>query len=104
MGKFIIKQMSNGQYYFNLKAPNGEILISSEGYTSKSGCLNGIEAVKINTSRGNQFIEKTSANGKYYFNLKSQNGQIIAMSQLYTNKNGMLGGIEAVKNMLLMQE
>lgn len=97
MGKFVIKQMSNGQYYFSLKASNGEILVTSEGYTSKSGCMNGIESVKINAVRGNQFIEKTSSNGKYYFNLKSQNGQIIATSQMYNNKNSMLGGIEAVR-------
>lgn len=89
--------MNNGQYYFNLKASNGEVLITSEGYTSKAGCMNGVDSVKINAVRGDQFIEKTSSNGKYYFNLKSQNGQIIATSQMYSNKNAMLEGIAAVR-------
>ena len=37
-----------GEYRFNLKARNGEIIASSEGYKSKASCLNGIESVKKN--------------------------------------------------------
>ncbi len=36
-----------GQYRFRLKATNGKIIGTSEGYTGKAGCLNGIESVKI---------------------------------------------------------
>ena len=48
MGKFIISLRTNGQYYFVLKAENGQIILASEGYTSKAGCINGIESVKKN--------------------------------------------------------
>ena len=47
-GKFVVKKDARGEYRFNLKAGNGEIIASSEGYKSKSGCLNGIESVKKN--------------------------------------------------------
>ena len=46
--KFATKEGKDGQTYFNLTATNGEIILSSEGYTSKSGALNGIESVKKN--------------------------------------------------------
>ena len=50
MAKFEIRRASNGQYYFNLKAPNGEIIATSEMYTNKQATQNGIESVKRNAS------------------------------------------------------
>jgi uncharacterized protein YegP (UPF0339 family) len=47
-GKFEIKKSKNGQYYFVLKAGNGEIIAQSEQYKSKASALNGIESVKTN--------------------------------------------------------
>ena len=47
-GKFVIKKDKSGQYRFNLKAGNGEIIATSEAYTSKAGCKNGIESVRKN--------------------------------------------------------
>lgn len=77
MGKFVISVRKNGGYQFNLKAGNGEVILTSEGYTSKSSCINGIESVKTNSLFDSRFEHKTSADGKYYFNLKAGNGQII---------------------------
>jgi len=48
MGKFEIIKGRNGQYYFRLKADNGEIIAQSEGYTRKAAAQNGIESVKKN--------------------------------------------------------
>ena len=47
-GKFVIKLDKSGQYRFNLKAGNGEIIATSEAYKSKAGCKNGIESVMKN--------------------------------------------------------
>ncbi len=47
-GKFELKKTSDGQYRFNLKAGNGEIIATSESYRSKESALNGIESVKNN--------------------------------------------------------
>jgi uncharacterized protein YegP (UPF0339 family) len=45
--KFEIKKSKNDQYYFNLRSKgNGEIIATSEMYSSIQGCLNGIAAVK----------------------------------------------------------
>ena len=47
--KFVIKKRTDGQYMFNLVAPNGEIILTSEGYTTKDNCINGISSVKENS-------------------------------------------------------
>ena len=46
--KFETKEGKDGQTYFNLTATNGEVILSSEGYTSRSGAINGIESVQKN--------------------------------------------------------
>ena len=47
-GKFVIRKSTNGQYFFLLKAGNGETVAQSEMYVSKSGAKNGIQSVKDN--------------------------------------------------------
>ena len=48
MGKFEIFKDSQGEFRWRLRAANGEVIASGEGYTSKAGCLNGIESVREN--------------------------------------------------------
>lgn len=98
MGKFSTKTGNDGQYYFNLKADNGQVILSSEGYTSAAARLNGIESVKANAKDDKKFERLTASNGKFYFTLKATNGQIIGKSQMYVNEAGRDNGIESVKN------
>lgn len=97
MGKFVIKTASNGQYYFSLKADNGQAILASEMYTTKAACNNGIDSVKVNATKDERYEKKSSANGKYYFNLKASNGQIIGTSEMYENTAGRDNGIASVK-------
>jgi len=46
LGKFEIYKDVAGEYRFRLKAPNGEIIAISEGYTTKYSCQQGVDAVK----------------------------------------------------------
>jgi uncharacterized protein YegP (UPF0339 family) len=48
VGKFEIIKDQRGEYRFHLKAGNGEIIASSEGYKTKASALNGIESVQKN--------------------------------------------------------
>lgn len=97
MGKFVISLRSNGEYQFNLKADNGQVILTSEGYTGKSGCTNGIESVRTNAQKDERFERKEASNGKHFFNLKAANGQVIGSSQMYADVNGRDNGIESVK-------
>ncbi|MCS3556129.1 MULTISPECIES: YegP family protein [unclassified Sphingobacterium] len=96
MGKFVIKMASNGQFYFNLKANNGQIILSSEMYTRKGACMNGIYSVKKNSQKDNRFESKISSTGKPYFNLKASNGQVIGKSEMYKTTVGRNSGITTV--------
>lgn len=97
MGKFVISKRTNGEYQFNLKANNGQVILTSEGYSSKAGCENGIESVRKNAQDEDKFEKKTASNGKYYFNLKATNGQVIGSSQMYADESGRDNGIASVK-------
>ncbi|AZA91570.1 Uncharacterized conserved protein [Chryseobacterium nakagawai] len=98
MGKFVINKRVNKEYQFNLKAANGEIILTSEGYVQKASCLKGIESVKLNSQEDSRYERKVSVNDKNYFVLKARNGEIIGKSQLYSSKTAMGNGIASVKN------
>ena len=97
MGKFEIKVAKNGQHFFNLKAGNGQIILTSEMYTTKAACDNGIESVKKNAPDDARYERKQGASGKHHFNLKAGNHQVIGASQMYADEGGMENGIESVK-------
>jgi len=97
MGKFEMKTRDNGDWQFNLKADNGQVILTSQGYNSKDGCVNGIDSVKKNCGDDNSFERKEANNGKVFFNLKAGNGQIIGSSQMYADASGRDNGIESVR-------
>jgi uncharacterized protein YegP (UPF0339 family) len=96
MGKFVITTRSNGEFQFNLKADNSQVILTSEGYATHAACENGIESVKKNASTDGAFERKESTNGKHYFNLKATNGQVIGTSQQYESTSSMETGISSV--------
>lgn len=96
MNKFVISKRTNGEYQFTLIAENGQVILASEGYITKAACQNGIESVRKNALDTIKFDRKTSSNGKFYFNLKASNGQIIGTSQMYESELSRDKGIESV--------
>lgn len=88
---------SGEKFHFVLKAANGQVILSSQMYASKASALNGIESVKTNSGNDSLYEKKTAVNGKFHFNLKSTNGQIIGSSQMYASDSGVTTGIESVK-------
>lgn len=97
MGKFEVKTRKNGEFQFNLKASNGQVILSSEGYTTKANCMNGIESVKKNSQVEARFDKLEAKNGKFYFNLKATNGQIIGTSEMYETAASRDNGIASVQ-------
>lgn len=111
MGKFVIKNTSTG-VKFDLKAGNGQVIATSEVYTTDAACKNGIASVQKNAPVAaveNQTVEgyATEKNPKFEiykdkaeefrFRLKATNGQIIAVSEGYTTLASCENGIESVK-------
>jgi hypothetical protein len=95
-GKFELKTAKNGKFHFNLKAGNGQIILSSEMYETKSAATNGIESVKKNATDEKRFERKTSKNDEPYFILKAGNGQEIGRSEMYSSATAMENGIQSV--------
>lgn len=98
MGKFVITKRTNGDYQFNLKAGNGQVILTSQGYASKDGCKNGIESVQKNAPNDDRYDKKTASNGKPYFTLTAANGQIIGSSEMYESTSARDNGIASVKS------
>ncbi len=111
MGKFVIKKTSTG-IKFDLKASNGQVIGTSEVYTTEAACLNGIESVKKNCAADveDQTVEgyeqlknpkfeiyKDKA-GEYRFRLNARNGENILASEGYKSMDSCKNGIESVKN------
>ena len=96
MGKFVIKTGKDGQKYFNLKAGNGEIILSSEGYVNITGCKKGIASVMKNGIDAAKFEKKTAKNGKPFFTLQAVNKQVIGKSELYESEAARDNGIASV--------
>ncbi len=95
-GKFECYKDKAGEFRFRLKAGNGETILSSEGYSSKASCTNGIKSVQKNCLDAKCFEKKTTDSGKFRFNLKSTNGQVIGTSQNYDSESGRDNGIASV--------
>lgn len=111
MGKFVVKETKTGTK-FDLKAGNGEVIATSEVYSSKAACLNGIESVKKNApvaaiedqtvegfekAKNPKFEVYVDKAGEYRFRLTATNGQTIATGEGYKAKASCLNGIESIK-------
>lgn len=111
MGKFVIKTTKTG-VKFDLKAGNGEVIATSEVYTTEDACRKGIASVQKNAPVAaieNQTVEGyaiekhpkfevyTDKAGEYRFRLKATNGQVIATGEGYKALAGCMNGIDSIK-------
>ena len=111
MGKFVIRETKTG-IKFDLKAGNGEVIATSEVYSSEDACRKGIASVQKNapvaavedqTKEGYaaekhpKFEVYADKAGEFRFRLKATNGQVIAVSEGYKAMASCINGIESVK-------
>jgi uncharacterized protein YegP (UPF0339 family) len=97
-GKFELKVAKDGQFYFRLKAGNGQTILASEMYKAKASALNGIESVKKNAPLDERYEKLVSKSEKPYFVLKAGNHEVIGTSELYESDASRDNGIESVKS------
>ena len=92
-----LKNDASGQFRFNLKAANGEVILASEAYTQKASALAGIDSVRANGPSESNYEKKTSSADQPYFVLKAQNGEIIGRSEMYSSTAARDNGIKSVQ-------
>ncbi len=95
-GKFEITQSKSGKYMFNLKAGNGQVILTSQLYETKASAINGVDSCKKNGVVAERFERATSKADEPYFNLKASNGQVIGRSEMYSSAASMENGIKSV--------
>lgn len=111
MSKFVLREAPSG-VKFDLLATNGQVILTSEVYTSRAAALKGIASIRFvgpNAGLENQTEEGWKAlnnpkfqlyqdrAGEYRFRLKARNGKIVGISEGYATRAGALNGIESVK-------
>ena len=111
MGKFLMRKTATG-FKFDLKANNGEVIASSEVYSSESSCHKGIHSIKVNapiahledqtidapiTAINPKFEIYQDKAGEFRFRLKAKNGNVIATSEGYKAMKSCQNGIESVR-------
>ena len=95
--KFELKKAANGQFMFNLKASNGEVILTSETYVAKAAAVDGTASVRVNAPSDARYARRVATNGQHYFVLKALNGQVLGTSETYSSAQAMEDGIAAVK-------
>jgi uncharacterized protein len=96
-GKFELKKAKDGEFFFHLKAANGQIILASEMYKEKSSAESGIASVKKNAPDDARYERKNTKPGNFMFNLKAANDQVIGTSQTYKSAESRDEGIASVK-------
>lgn len=97
MGYFTTYTDKGGKFRFNLKAGNGQIILTSQGYKTASGRDNGIASVQKNSQVDGRFEDRESSKGEPYFVLKAGNGEVIGNSEMYSSNSAKNNGIASVK-------
>lgn len=95
-----VEQGASGKFHFNFFARNGQIVVSSEAYSSEAAAFNGALAVQTEGAYDSAYTIKENASGGFYFTVTALNGEVIGVSQQYTTRAGAAGGVAALKSLL----
>ncbi|MEZ5403996.1 MAG: YegP family protein [Bryobacteraceae bacterium] len=94
--KYEVKATPKGKFMFNLKAGNGEIILTSELYETRASAMNGVKSVQKNGPNKAAFDVRTAKNGQTYFVLVARNKEIVGKSEMYKTAAGASRGIASV--------
>ncbi|MBX3231835.1 MAG: YegP family protein [Labilithrix sp.] len=94
--KFEVFQGKDGDYYFRLIAGNGEIILRSEGYTTRQSAEKGIASVIENAPDARNIEQREAKDGSFYFVVKAGNGEVIGVSEMYVSRSNAVRGARAV--------
>ncbi len=96
-GRFEVFSGSDGKYYFNLFAKNGQKVLRSQGYSSERSAFDGIASVKANIAVAARTQLLQAADGQWYFVVTASNGNTVGLSELYATRSGAEQALEAVR-------
>jgi len=95
-----VRQGETGDFYFDMFAKNGEIVVASQHYASAASAYNGAFAVQTDGQNAAAYTLKTAIDGSWYWNVTALNGQVVGTSQMYTTKAGAMAAITATQKLM----
>ena len=95
-GKWIVEKESENEFVSKLLASNGEVMLTSEIYTTEEGARNGIETI-IRSIEADNFSIYQDKNNNYYYKIKSANKRLLCVGEIYKSKDGCLKAVDSVK-------
>ena len=95
--KFLVTSDSTHQLSFVLTARNGQILLESPAFSSLDKCRDGIQAIRDHAAQDEHYQRQTTTEKKWYFELTSAEGSLLATGRPYTQRHGCERGIRAAK-------
>ena len=96
LGKWAIKHKGNNEYMAYLLASNGEVLLTSEVYTTIEGAKTGIETIKKNIALDNFEVVRDKA-GRFFYKLKTTANRLLCVGEVYASRQSCNSAIESVK-------
>ena len=96
LGKWSVEKKSDGEYISKLAASNGEVMLSSEIYTTEDGARSGIETIIKGVDSG-KFVIYQDKSKNYYYKLKSTGNRLLCVGEIYKSKDQCLKAVESVK-------
>jgi uncharacterized protein YegP (UPF0339 family) len=97
-GKVQLWKSSDSQFRFHVVSGNGRILLTSEGYTSRTGALNGILSVLDNGVDPAMYLLNKTPTDRYSLHLRAANWETIAFTQAYSTKSSAKRAITSCVN------
>ena len=95
-GKWVIEKKSDDEFVSKLLASNGEVMLTSEIYTTEDGARSGIETI-IRSIVADNFTIYQDKNKNYYYKISSANNRLLCAGEIYKSKDGCLKAVESVK-------
>jgi len=92
----VFRSKKDQKFYFELKDKKGEVLLYSQGYVSKAGCLKGIRSVRKNCTDTHKYESKEKKGKKSRFVLKAKNGEIIGDGPSQTSNAAVKATIKVI--------
>jgi len=97
MKVLVRKSEAESPYSFIFTDKDGGALIRSENYKQKTSCMNGVESVRKNCTVDERYELKVAKNGKFFFNIKASNGQIVGTSAFFDTEDERKSAITYIK-------
>jgi uncharacterized protein YegP (UPF0339 family) len=77
----------DGQFYFNVRARNNEVIVSSEGYKTKQGAEKGLASLERNGASPSNYELRQATDAQWYFVVKARNHEVVGTSETYASKS-----------------